>query len=84
MTAPHRERFTPDDVRVMSLAFDQLCELTRISHPSEKLAAQFAQAIVTVAKSGERKPFSLAHAAMRLVAGSLTQAQPEAYLAAHA
>jgi hypothetical protein len=59
----------PDDVRVMSVAFHPPCELTRISHPSETLAAWFVQALVT-AQSREREPFSVAHSAMKLVANA--------------
>jgi hypothetical protein len=48
------QRFSADDVRVLSLAFDHLCELTGLGIPSDKLAARFAEIIVTVAQNGDR------------------------------
>jgi hypothetical protein len=74
------EDFTPEDVQVMSLAFDELCDLTGFTHPSDTLAAHFAELIVRVAVTGVRDPISLAQAARRHLAGSLSLSRNGALL----
>jgi hypothetical protein len=57
-----------------------LCDLTGFTHPSDKLAAHVADIIVRVTVTGERDPISLAQAAMRLLAGSLSLSRKAALL----
>ncbi len=65
------ERFTPEDVHVLSLAFDELCDLTGFTQPSDKLARHFAEIIVASASAGDRDPLNIARSARAVLARTM-------------
>jgi hypothetical protein len=55
----------------MSLALDELSDLTGFTHLAERLAAHFAETIVAVARSGNLDPLSIAQSARAVLARTM-------------
>jgi hypothetical protein len=67
------EQFDPETVRVLGVAFSQICIALRIGDSDDDVQQAIANKIIELAKAGERNPDLLCERALK----DIRHAQPE-------